>query len=293
VNVSKILYILCPSLILLILVTVIISTALSQVVTNNSNVNSTINLTRNINESGIITVIDAVGDIECSNILHDQLKKDNATLFIALGDLCYKKDLTNFTNTYGDFKKTNKLACLIGNHDSEEDGNLKILNETRQYCGDHWYHKIANDTTLLIGLNTNGDTNLQTQWGQSLVTNSTLMKGVKNVMLLGHKPAHTPPNSHHPAINATVQMFSAIGGNISKNVQVYEITAHNHFMAQSSNDHWFISGAGGRSHYEGTTDSAWPFLNNKDYGYLQIKINNTDGKVLSTQFYGLDGRLIH
>jgi hypothetical protein len=293
VNVSKILYILYPSLILLILVTVIISTALSQVVTNNSNVNSTINLTRNINESGIITVIDAVGDIECSNNLHDQLKKDNATLFIALGDLCYKKDLTNFTNTYGDFKKTNKLACLIGNHDSEEDGNLKILNETRQYCGDHWYRKIANDTTLLIGLNTNGDTNLQTQWGQSLVTNSTLMKGVKNVMLLSHKPAHTPPNSHHPAINATVQMFSAIGGNISKNVQVYEITAHNHFMAQSNNDHWFISGAGGRSHYEGTTDSAWPFVNNKDYGYLQIKINNTDGKVLSTQFYGLDGRLIH
>ncbi len=276
----------------MILVTVIISTALSQV-TNNSNVNSTINLTRNINESKIITVIDAVGDIECSNNLHDQIKKDNPTLFISLGDLCYKKDLTNYINTYSDFKKANKIACVIGNHDSEEDGNLKILNETQQYCGDHWYRKIANDTTLLIGLNTNGDTKLQAKWGQSLVTNSTLMKGIKNVMLLAHKPAHTPPNSHHPASNSTVQMFSAIGSNISKSIQVYEITGHNHFMAESSNGQWFISGAGARSHYEGSSNSAWPFVNNKDYGYLQIKINNTDGKVLSSHFYGLDGRLIH
>jgi len=292
VEMSKILYILYPSLVL-ILVTVFISTALSQVVTNNSNVNSTIILTSKVNELKIITVIDAVGDIKCSNNLHDQLKKDNPTLFIALGDLCYKKDLTNFTNTYSDFKKANKLACIIGNHDSEENGNLKILNETRQYCGDHWYRKIANDTTLLIGLNTNGDTKLQAKWGQSLVTNSTWMKGIKNVMLIGHKPAHTPPDSHHPAKNSTIRMFSAIGSNISKSIQVYEIVAHNHIMAKSSNDHWFISGAGGRSHYEASTNSAWPFVNNKDYGYLQIKISNTDGKVLSTHFYGLDGRLIH
>ena len=289
---SKILYVLYPSLIL-ILVTVFISTALSQVVTNNSNVSSSIIHTGKVNKSKIITVIDAVGDIECSNNLHDQLKKDNLTLFIALGDLCYKKDLTNFMDTYIDFKKANKLACVIGNHDSEEDGNLKILNETRQYCGDHWYRKIANDTTLLIGLNTNGDTKLQAKWGQSLVTNSTLMKGIKNVILIGHKPAHTPPDSHHPAENSTIRMFSAIGSNISKSVQIYEIVAHNHFMAKSNNGYWIISGAGGRSHYEASTNSTWPFVNNKDYGYLQIKINNTEGKILSTHFYGLDGRLIH
>ena len=83
----------------------------------------------NINESGIITVIDTVGDIDCSNNLHDQLTKDNPTLFIAFGDLCYKNDLTNFTNTYSDFKNANKLACIIGNHESEEDGNSKILNK--------------------------------------------------------------------------------------------------------------------------------------------------------------------
>jgi len=289
---SKILYILYPSL-LLILFNVINIAALSQTVTNDSITNSSSVPTSNRNESKTITVIDAVGDMNCSNNLLNQVKKDNPTYLIALGDLCYKKDLTNFTNTYGEFKKENKLACIIGNHDAEENGNLIILNETRKYCGDHWYLKVANDTTLLIGLNTNGDSNLQAQWGKSLVKNSTLMKGVKNVLILGHKPAHTPPKSHHPVENSTIQMFSAIETSISKSIQVYEIAAHNHFMAESSNGLWFISGAGGRSHYEGTTDSVWPFVNTNEYGYLQIKINNTDGKILSPHFYGLDGKLIH
>ena len=288
----KIQYVLYPSLIL-ILVTFFITVALSQNVTNSGNVNSSIIRAGKINDTTNITVIDTVGDIDCSNNLPAQVEKDNPTLFIAIGDLCYKKDLTKFKNTYADLKDGKKLACLIGNHDSEEDGNLIILNQTQEYCGDHWYRKIANDTILLIGLNTNGDTILQTKWGQSLVTNATLMKGIKNVLLLAHKPAHTPPESHHPAESSTIRMISNIEGNISKSIQVYEIAAHNHFMAESSDGRWFITGAGGRSHYEGTTNLEWPFVNKIDYGYLQFKINNTDGKVLSTQFYGLDGRLIH
>jgi hypothetical protein len=295
----KIENILYPSLIL-ILVTFFISVTFSQVVTNESNGNSSIIHNGKINESKSITVINAVGDIDdtvgdkdCSN-LHDQVKMDNPSLFIALGDLCYKDDLTSFINIFSDFKNANKLACLIGNHESEEeDASLILINQTYEYCGDHWYRKIANDTTLLIGLNTNGDTKLQTKWGQSLVTNSTLMKGIKNVMLLAHKPAHTPPKSHHPPENSTIQMISGIEGNISKGIQVYEIAAHNHFMAESNDGRWFISGAGGRSHHEGTSNLEWPFVNNKDYGYLQIRINNTDGMVLSSQFYGLDGKLIH
>ena len=96
---------------------------------------------------------------------------------IALGDLCYKPDLNNFTTIYGDLIKENKLACIVGNHDSEEDGNSELLNQTLELCGDHWYRKIANDTTLLIGLNTNGDTQLQTKWGQSLVTKWNVDEG--------------------------------------------------------------------------------------------------------------------
>jgi predicted phosphodiesterase len=151
-----------------------------------------------------VTVINAVGDIDCSNHLDNQIKKDNPDILIVLGDLCYKSDLRVFNATYGHFKEDNKLARLIGNHDSKEDGSSKLLNKARNYCGDHWYRKIANDTTLLIRLNTNGDTKLQAKCGQSLVTNGTFIKGIKNVMLMIHKPAHTPPKSHHAVRNSTV-----------------------------------------------------------------------------------------
>jgi len=226
----KIQYVLYP-LLITIFVTLFISISFSQDVTNQNTTNQSTN-NQNTTSSSILngskkndsslTVINAAGDIDCSNHLVDQVKSDNPDLFIALGDLCYKPNLTNFTNIYGDLIKANKLACIVGNHDSEEDGNAKLLNQTLELCGDHWYRKIANDTTILIALNTNGDTKSQTKWGQSLVTNTTFMNEIKNVILLTHKPAHTP-ESHHPARNSTIAMLLGIESNISKDVQVYEI----------------------------------------------------------------------
>jgi predicted phosphodiesterase len=267
-------------------------TAYSQNVTNHNSTNSLVNENDKLDQTRI-TIIDAVGDLECSKILHDRIKSDNPDIFVALGDLCYKPDLSNFTETYSDFKEAEKIACVVGNHESLENGNLKILNQTLNYCGDHWYRKVANDTTILLGLNTNGNTSFQSNWGKSLVSNTTLMEGIKNVMLFTHKPAHTPPGSDHIAENSTIQMISEITSNLPKDIQVYEIAAHNHLMAESSNGQWFISGAGGRRLYEFSTDPSWSFVNNKEHGYLQIRINITDGLVLSTNFYGLDGRLIH
>lgn len=276
---------------LIMVYTIWILTAHSQNVTDKSNTNystSTIRGTAIAN----ITVIDAVGDIECSSKLRDKIMLDNPTLFVVLGDMCYQRDLTNFTITFSEFKKANTFECVIGNHDSEENGNSKILRQALDYCGDHWYRKIANNSTLVIGLNTNGNTSLQTNWGQSLVTNSSFMKGIRNVMLMAHKPAHTPPGSDHRPENSTVQMFFGIMNHIPSSIQVFEIAAHNHMMAESTNGQWFISGAGGRKLYNFTQDPDWSFVNNKEHGYLQIKINNTDGKILSTNFYGLDGRPI-
>jgi len=267
-------------------------TALSQGVTSDGK-DSYASSTAKSNELEYITVIDAVGDLDCYSRFHDRILKDKPNLFIALGDLCYKQDLTNFTVTYNDFKNTNKLECVIGNHDSEENGNLRILNQALEYCGDHWYRKLAKNSTLLIGLNTNGNITLQTNWGQALVTNSSFMKGIVNVIILAHKPAHTPPGSDHRAEDSTVKMFSAIVNSAPNNVRVFEVAAHNHLMAESSNGQWFVSGAGSKRLYEYSPDSTWSFVNNKVQGYLQFKINNTDGMILGTHFYGIDGRLIH
>jgi hypothetical protein len=107
-----------------------------------------------------------------------------------------------------------------------------------------------------------------------------------------HEPAHTPPESHHAVRNSTVDMISSIENNISKSIKVYEIAAQYHLMAESSNGRWFISG-GGVEVIMMQQVAKNAFVNTKNYGYLQIRINNTDGKVLGTNFYGLYGRLIH
>jgi hypothetical protein len=241
------------------------------------------------NESSGITVVAAVGDIECSSRLDARIKIDSPTLFVALGDLCYKDDLSNFMTKFNDLKIANKFSCVIGNHEAEEDGNSKILKQALEFCGDHWYRKIASNSTLLIGLNTNGNITLQSEWAQSLVTNSSFMNGIKNVMLMSHKPAHTPSGSKHQAEDSTVQMFSSITSKIPSEIRVLEIAGHNHLMAESSNGQWFVSGGGGRKLYSVSTDPGWSFINNNDHGYLQIKINNIDGRVLSTNFHGLNG----
>ena len=139
---------------LIMVCTIWILTAFSQNVTDKSNMNYPISSMRGTAIANI-TVIDAVGDIECSSKLRDRIMLDNPTLFVVLGDMCYQRDLTNFTITVSVFKMANTLECVIGNHDSEENGNSKILRQALDYCGDHWYRKIANNSTLVIGRNTN------------------------------------------------------------------------------------------------------------------------------------------
>ena len=120
------------------------------------------------------------------------------------------------------------------------------------------------------------------------------MKGVESVMLFSHKPAHTPTGSEHQPENSIVQIFSEIESKIPKRIQFYEIAAHNHFMAESDNNRWFVSGAGGAEKTANADNSSqWPFVNNEEEGYLKIKINEDNGKISSTHFYGLDGDLIH
>jgi predicted phosphodiesterase len=239
------------------------------------------------------TRIDAVGDLDCSNGLHDQIKKDKPDYFIALGDLCYNPDLSEFQNTWNDINNGKEFACIIGNHDAEEDGNPTIFKQAQDSCEDHWYRKVAGGNTLLLGLDTNGDIQSQMLWGQNLVTDQSIMKGIKTVIFFSHKMAHSPP-SHHHVESSTIELYEKIQSSIPKAIGIYGVAGHNHIMAESKNGHWFVSGAGGESHYQGfTTESDWPFVNDKDYGYLQLQIDNNDGNVISTHFYGLDGGLIH
>jgi hypothetical protein len=69
-------------------------------------------------------------------------------------------------------------------------------------------------------------------YGQSLVTNSALMKRIKNVMLVSLINLRIHRESHELPRNLTMRMILGIEGNVSKSVQVYEVAAHNYFMAK-------------------------------------------------------------
>jgi len=211
--------------------------------------------------AGDKTIVCLIGDLKGSAVPN---KMKDCNYKIGLGDLGYGSDLSYF-------KSLNFNKCVIGNHDATEDGSSSIYKEALAYCGDHWSLKIAS-STLIIGMNTNGDTTQQlAAVKQYLQSNS----GLKTVILVSHKGGHVPPNSHHPAEAAS--LYSQLEKSLPSTVTLYEIVGHNHVMSSAPSMNWYQSGAGGKSHYSCGTDQVWTFCDNSNYGYLELTIDNQNG----------------
>lgn len=229
-----------------------------------------------------------VGDVESTTVRDAILKqKPNLDMLVAIGDLGYDSDLKWFKAEYGDVFGE-ELQCTVGNHDAAEDGSPTILKEALAFCGDHWYQKVANGTTIVIGFNSNGKASDEAAYVKSIVGDPGIMKSVKTVILVSHKGGNVPPNSHHPAEAAAI--YNAIGNIPGKTV--IQVNAHNHVLAEAPAKNWFISGAGGRSHYSCGTNSIWTFCNGTSYGYLEFVIDNSNGEILKKAFYDTSGKII-
>lgn len=202
-----------------------------------------------------------VGDLKGSTV-PNMMKGCNYK--IGLGDLGYGSDLSYF-------KSLNFNKCVVGNHDSPEDGSSAIYKEALAYCGDHWSLKIGS-STMLIGLNTNGLlTDQLTALKSTLSTNPYL----KTIIIASHKAGHVPPNSHHPAEAAS--LYSQLEKLIPTNVKLFEIAGHNHNSASAPSKNWYQAGAGGKSFYSCGTDAVWTFCDNKNKSYLELTVDNNSG----------------
>lgn len=216
------------------------------------------------------------------------VKARNANNTVVLGDLGYDDNLAWFKSTYGTLG--NKLNCVIGNHDSPEDGNSAIYTEAKQYCSESYYFKKNN--VLFFGINTNGDLAKQQAGVTTLLKNTQFMTGIKSVHLMSHKGCVTPPNSHHPASESSgvVNMCNAIKAAVPAGVTFYGDSAHNHVLSQSADLKYKQSGAGGRSHYSCGTSTAFPWCNNVNYGFLEYTIK-PDGTT-THQFVDYNGKVL-
>src|SRR6185503_9051436 len=132
-------------------------------------------------------------------------------------------------------------------------------------------------SVLIIGFNTNGDLNSQATVVNGILQNSSNMQNVKTVALVSHKPCYTSPNSHHPVESKVKAFCDSL--NVPAGVKVLYIAGHNHQLASTADGTKFISGGGGKSHYDCGTDNTWTFCDNKHYGYLELTVDNAGNTV--------------
>ncbi len=236
------------------------------------------------NKTGSVVVI--VGDVS-GTAVRDGIKKVDPDLVIVVGDLGYQSTLSWFKSNY--YNAFDHVRCIIGNHDATEDGSSSLLKEAKALCGESWYQKVGN-STLFIGLNTNG--NLDTQLGatQDLLMNTAFMKNITNVHFVSHKPiCSTPPNSHHP-----LELEKTFCNNLIQytptGVKIYFDNGHNHVYAETKDGLTHTTGAGGKSHYSCGTNTVWIYCNNKDYGFLAYTIDDNGATI--SHFYGTTGKII-
>jgi len=243
-----------------------------------------------VTSSGNTTKIFFSGDFDGTGTIK-AMKNRSADYNIALGDLGYQEDLADFK---ANWEKLNNDHCVIGNHDSvEKEEGKPIVKQAKDFCGDIWLKKVAGGTTLLLGFNTNGKLGDLGDTAKGWVTNSTIMDGVKNVVIVTHKPCETFPNSDHSVQEDVKQNFcDKVKPNIlPAGVKLIKIAGHNHELASKSDASAYIAGGGGREHRECGIGSGWNFCKNNTDGYLEFVINNDTGEI-KAKFYNNNGGVI-
>ncbi len=230
-------------------------------------------------------VVGDVYDGTSGKAVFEQVKKQNADYIFVLGDWYGKTSwLKSSYGSLGD-----KMWCVIGNHEaSNEDGSAEIEKLSLAFCGNSYWLKYYGNLFLLF--NTNDNQNTLTTGSGKVFSNTTIMNGVKNVFIMGHKGCATPPNSHHPA-GEIKTLCDYIKSKIPSTIKTWYISAHNHVYSESKDKTYIQSGAGGRSHYTCGTNAEFPFCDNSHYGFVSITIK-ADGTVTSS-FIDSGGKIIH
>ena len=234
------------------------------------------------------TVVGDVYDSSAGTSVFNQIKTQNADFDFVLGDLGYGNDLTWFKKTYGTLG--DKMYCVIGNHESEEEKvSAALQKEAKDYCGEGYWFRYYNN--LFMFFNTNGDLNTQATKAISTLKNATVMKDVKNVFVLSHKPCAVAPNAHHPVESGVKVLCDKIKAAIPTTVNSIYLSGHNHVYSQSADKKYITIGTGGRSHYTCGENTAFPVCDNVHYGFLKVYVT-ADGKVAS-QFIDYNGKVIN
>jgi len=258
------------------------------------------------NHTRVIIAGDLMAD-RFGDSIANGIKDRKPNLFVGIGDLGYADDLKWYISSFSSLG--DRAKCVIGNHDAEEESDSNpVVQKTVDTCGISWHFKIANGTSLMLGFNTNGDLNKQDNLNKQLditkkvLSNNTLMNGVKSIYILTHKPCFTHPDSDHPVGESDAvkvpPFCNSLADLLPQGVNITYVSGHNHEIASTSDGPKladgvkFVSGGGGRhSHQECGWDNDWKRCNIVD-GFLEFRINNNDGSAI-WKFLHANGQVIH
>lgn len=223
-----------------------------------------------------------VGDIYGSHGVNvaKAIKAKDPELVVLLGDLGYSDNLNYLKANYGDLG--NKLACIIGNHESS------LITEAKNYCANDFYIRDFNGA-VFFGVNTDGNLDQQLGLAQALVMNPQFMENVTSVHVMTHKPCAVPPNSHHTVETDVKTFCDSLKAKVPKNVTLYFDAGHNHVLSESADGQYKQAGGGGRDLYSCGISTAFPFCKST-YGFLEYTIE-PNGETTS-HFYNEQGGLI-
>jgi predicted phosphohydrolase len=234
----------------------------------------------------VTKTINWVGDVHGSagEQVFNRIKVSPFDLTVVLGDLWYG-NWEKFQQTYGTLG--NKVACVLGNHeyDSSEVERLSLA-----YCENDWIlgENEEYNGVMIIGVNANEGLTAQLNKIKANFNNATFMKGTHTVILATHQPCFNTEGSKHGVEQpAFCKAFDAA---VPNGIHEYYLAGHEHLMmkGQDGDKKFFISGAGGRTHYDcGKLDSIHTWCDDSHYGFLQMKIE-PDGDI-TTKFIDYNG----
>ena len=232
-------------------------------------------------------VINFVGDVHGSNgdKVFSAIKDSGADLTVVLGDLWYG-DWDKFYETYGTLG--NQVACVLGNHEYSDNTDHLAL----PYCGNDWF--IEYNGVLLVGINANEGLATQLENAKELFANQTFMEQFDTVIFNSHQPCFVNEGAHHPVDedgNEMPNFCKALEQSVPDGISQIYIAGHEHNMqkGETNGNKWFISGAGGREHYDCGTGAI--MCNDSAFGFLQLKIE-PDGKI-TEQFVNSNGGIVN
>lgn len=151
-------------------------------------------------------------------------------------------------------------------------------------CGDNWFLK--EHDVLFLGFNIYGNLIEQLEEARKILNNEELAYDISNILIVAHEPCAIKADS-----DDVLDFCRELLEILPVGIPISFVSGHTHIMAYAMgpmDSNVFISGAGGASHRECSTD-IYAWCNDEDYGFIELNFDEF-AKEFQYTFYDSEGK---